>query len=300
MITTISEFQCAVAYETYVLDKTLPVISNNQNRSIRWRDGHMAIEITIIENMSAEAVERLKNILAPLMFGAAWKILDLALEFALNRKGLKADKSRGTEWSINAKKEHAAQGAGYFQVLTSDPQIWAAIGALYANTAEHRHCLIHRTAIIDSNSRALSGKDKLHNKVLKQLELDQQKAIARIALLVAEGIVGGGISPRNGDHLRYFLDQVGSHTNQPSFGVTRQSAPTEIRTVLKIIDDQYVVDVGAAAREAAIASPGVLHFNMVFDIPDGSGRHLKANLEEIPTGQTVVNLDALPPWLSFI
>jgi len=44
----------------------------------------------------------------------------------------------------------------------------------------------------------------------------------------------------------------------------------------------------------------VLHFNVVFDIPDGSGRKLKANLEEIPSGQILVDLDALPDWLSFI
>jgi uncharacterized protein YoaH (UPF0181 family) len=135
---------------------------------------------------------------------------------------------------------------------------------------------------------------------LQNLALDQQNAIARIALLVAEGIVGGGIIPRNADHLRYFLDQVGTHTNKPAFGVTRQGEPAEILMNLEIIDDQYVVDVKTAAERAASVFPGALHFNVVFDIPDGSGRRLKANLEEIPAGQTVVNLEALPPWIFFV
>lgn len=301
MITTVSEFQDAVAFETYVLDKMLPVISGGENGSIDLRGDVTvaAVQICITDNLSAGAVESVKNDLAPLMFGAAWKVLDLALELIFNAGGLTADRRNGNEWSISAKQAHAAQGAGDFHVLTSDLPVWVAIGALYANTVEHRHCLVHRTAVIDSSTGALAGNDRSGG-VLASLSLDQQKAVARIASLVAEGIVGGGIAPRNRDHLCYFLDQVAPHTNQTPFGITRQGAPATINTDLKIISEQLVVHVRAAAERAANVFQGVLHFNVVFDIPDGTGRKLKANLEEIPSGQTVVDLDALPNWLSFV
>ncbi len=301
MITTAAEFQEAVAFEACVLDKMLPVISGEENGSIDLRGDTTvaAIQVSISANMSAGAVERVKNDLAPLMFGAAWKVLDLALELILNSGGLKPDRRFGSEWSIAAKQTLAAQGAGNHSSLTSDYQVWQAVGALYANTVEHRHCLVHRTAVIDSDSGALGGKDRAGN-TLANLSLDEQKSIARIASLVAEGIVGGGIANRDQDHLRYFLDQVASHTNQFPFGVTRQGAPAEILTELRVINEQLVVDVHAAADRASKVFQGVQHFNVVFDIPDGSGRKLEAKLEEIPSGQVVVDLDALPHWLSFV
>ncbi|KEA63395.1 hypothetical protein ADIMK_2432 [Marinobacterium lacunae] len=301
MITTVSEFQDAVAFETYVLDKMLPVVSGGENGSIDLRGDATiaAIQVSFTDNLSSGAVESVKNDLAPLMFGAAWKVLDLALELILNAGALTADRRNGNEWSIIAKQSLAAQSAGDFHVLTSDRQVWVAIGALYANTVEHRHCLVHRTALIDSNTGALGGKDRSGN-ALASLSLDQQKAIARIASLVAEGIVGGGVTTRNRDHLCYFLDQVAPHTNQTPFGVTKQGAPATIYTDLKINDEHLVVDVQAAAEKAAGVFQDVLHFNVVFDIPDGTGRKLKANLEEIPSGQTVVDLDDLPDWLSLV
>ena len=300
MITTVTGFKDAVAFETYVIDKMFPVISDGENDSIDLRgDSRIStVRVSFSENISAGAVEQLKNDLAPLIFGAAWKVLDLALELILSAGGHKPDRGAKSEWSISAKQSLAAKGAGDFNTLTSDRQVWVAIGALYANTIEHRHSLVHRTAVIDSSSGALGGKDREGN-ALASLSRDQQRSIAHIALLVAEGIVGGGIVPRNRDHLCYYLDQVASHTSQTLFGVTSAATPPEILTEIKIIDEQLVVDVQAAAEKAAKVFQGVRHFNVVFDIPDGTGRRLKANLEEIPSGRTVIDLDALPHWLSF-
>jgi hypothetical protein len=132
MITIISEFRDAVAFETYVLDKMLPVISKGEKRTIdlRGEGTDAAIQISINESASAGTVDRVKNDLAPLIFGAAWKVLDLALELVFNNGGLTPDQRNGTEWSISAKRNLAAQGAGQFQMLTSDPLIWAAVRAL--------------------------------------------------------------------------------------------------------------------------------------------------------------------------
>jgi hypothetical protein len=301
MITSANEFRDGVAFETYVLDKMLPVISGGENGSIdvRGRATVAAVQISITEDISASAVEGVKNDLTPLMFGAAWKVLDLAIELILNSGGFTADRSRGTEWSISAKQNYAANGDGQYQVLTNDRPVWKAVGALYANTVEHRHCLVHRTAVIDPSSGALRGTDR-SGRVLLDLSLEQQKAVARIASLVAEAIIGGGIRPRNQDHLRHFLDLVSAHTNQPSFGVTRHGAPAEILTELECVDGQFFVDVQSASERAANVFQGVLHFNVVLDIPDETGRRLKANLEDIPPGRTHIDLEALPGWLSFV
>lgn len=145
----------------------------------------------------------------------------------------------------------------------------------------------------------MGGKDEDGN-VLTSLFLEEQKSVAKIALLAAEGIVSGGITSRNEDHLKYLLDQLTPHTLQQAFGVTKQGAPVEILINLDIDKDgTFFVDTTAAREEASKASPSNSHFNLIMDIPDGSGRKLRAHLEDVPIGKTVVDVDNLPAWLRF-
>lgn len=301
MITSVAEFRDAVAFETCVLDRMLPVVDRSENNSIDLRGGGAVAGMTstLTDNISAEAIEQVKNELAPLLFGMGWKTLDLALELVLYSAGLMPDRNNSTKWLISEKKNHAQQAAGKHQLLTSYLPTWQAVTALYAHTVEHRHCLVHRRAIVDLNTGSLGGKDGLGCH-LQPLSLNEQKAIGRIALLTAEGILRSGITPRNEDHLRFFLDQVVIHTNQPPFGITKQGAPVEIFTELVAENGKYFVDVKAAAERASKAFQGTLHFNVIFDVPDGSGRRMRANLEDVPLEKVVIDLEALPPWISFI
>jgi hypothetical protein len=58
----------------------------------------------------------------------------------------------------------------------------------------------------------LGGKDEDGN-VLTSLFLEEQKSVAKIALLAAEGIVSGGITSRNEDHLKYLTHSAYASTS---------------------------------------------------------------------------------------
>ena len=86
MITTPQEFEDSTAFELYVLEKVRPAIAQHGGESIDLRDeARTVVSVSICESICASAVEDLKDELAPLLFGAAWKAFDLLLEFALNK-----------------------------------------------------------------------------------------------------------------------------------------------------------------------------------------------------------------------
>lgn len=295
MITTIAEFEEASAFETYILHALLPVISQNESCTIDLRGEGVRISHYSTTSLSTAAVNHVKNDLSPLMFGAAWKVLDLALELMLNNSEHKSASKK--KWKIAEKQKLARQGSGNYQMLTTDQAVWRAVAALYASTVEHRHCLVHRAANIDPDSGSFTGVDQ-SSRPLLSLSLEQQKNIAHIASLVASGIKDGGITRRNKDYLQYFLDTIQAHSGHQRFGVKKPTYPEQILTMLGIENGQYVLDIAAAAKVAAQRSPHTLHFNVVFDVPDDSSRKLKAALENIPLGKHFINLDSLPAWLS--
>jgi hypothetical protein len=110
MISTLQDFEEGTAFELYVLERVRPAIEQHGGASIDLRDSKTvaAVGVFVSESVSGAALDALKDELAPLMFGAAWKVLDLLLEFALNRAGLTPAHN---DWSIAEKQKHALNGA---------------------------------------------------------------------------------------------------------------------------------------------------------------------------------------------
>jgi hypothetical protein len=156
MIFTLQDFEEGTAFELYVLERVRPAIEQHGGSPIDLRDSKSiaAVGVFFSESVSGAAVDALKDELAPLMFGAAWKILDLLLEFALNRAGLAPARNR---WSIAEKQKHALSGHGDRDVLRCSQPVWDTILRVYANTVEHRHCLVHRTAKVDAGTGTNGG-----------------------------------------------------------------------------------------------------------------------------------------------
>lgn len=297
MISTPQEFEEGTAFELYVLETMRPAIEQHGHTNIDLRASktNVAVGITLTENLSAGAVDQLKDTLAPLLFGAAWKVLDLLLEFALNRAGLR---SAHRDWSIADKQQHALEARGDPRVLGCSHPVWATLLQVYARTVEHRHCLVHRTAKVNSTSGVLEGVDR-NNQPLKPLTRDEQVALAQVSGLVARGVVGGGIPRRSEDHLKHYLNRLGVHTGLPAFEVGGVSAPVEIKLALVQEDGQFFLDMSAILERVHKTFPTVAHFDLTIDVPDGSGRHLFAQAEACPSGKSLVDLDALPSWLEY-
>ncbi|MBD9382807.1 hypothetical protein IB258_16265 [Achromobacter sp. ACM02] len=105
------DFEEGTTFELYVLEKLHPAIEQDDGACIDLRGGATTatVNLTLSDNLCASAVNQLIDELAPLLFGAAWKILDLLLEFALNRTGVRSTRR---DWSITEKQQHALDASG--------------------------------------------------------------------------------------------------------------------------------------------------------------------------------------------
>lgn len=297
MITNALEFEESTAFELYVLETVRPAIDQHSGAYIDLRGSKTvaAVGITINESLSAGAVDRLKDKLAPLLFGAAWKVFDLLLEFGLNKAGLRPARR---DWSIAEKQQHAVNGAGDRSVLGCSKATWDAMLRVYGATVEHRHCLVHRTAKVDADTGTLEGIDR-NRRPLTPLTREHQIALAKAAGLVARATVKGGIDLRSEDHLKYQLDLLASHSGAPVFGVGGASAPIDILLALEQESGAYFLDMNGVLERARRTFATVAHFNLLVHLPDESSRRLFARAEDCPPGRTAIDLKALPSWLEY-
>lgn len=297
-LTTVTNYADAIAFELYALESNRASPARLESTSIDMRSGSGAsvqASICLHENLSQTHVDQVYYKLAPLMFGAAWKVLDLLLELALNRHRHSPPKV----WRIDEKQQHARDGDGDYLVLTSSKPLWNVVLKLYDATVEHRHCLVHRTAKVNVESGTFEGVDR-PGLPITPLTRAEQIAIARLAGVVARGVIKGGMDRRDEDQLRYLLNQVIRHTGAPPFSVSGGlNAPIDILMTLERTGDHLVLDMTGVLDRARARFRTAAHFDLLVDIPGESERKLFARAEEVPAGRTVIDLAALPPWLSF-
>lgn len=297
MIYTPQDFEESTEFELYILETVRPEIEQHGDASIDLRGSKTvaAVTVSITDNLSEASVGRLKDTLTPLLFGAAWKVIDLLLEFALNTGSL-APKSR--YWTIEEKQQHALNGSGDTTVLGCSKTVWERLLRIYAATVEHRHCLVHRTAAVDAASGALEGVDR-NGRQLKPLTRNEQIAFAKVASLAARAVRNGGMDRRSEDRLKYHVDQLTNHSSMAAFGVGAASAPVNILVSLISENGAFVLDMTGALELARRTFASVSHFDLLIDIPDGSGRRLFAKAEDCPEGKFTIDLKKLPQWLEF-
>ena len=156
MIVTVEDFDEATLFERLALDRVRPVVGDESTDELDLRSpdqqGGAIVHVRLHCSVSADAVNSLAIALTPLLFGAAWKILDLFVELALNLARPQRD-----NWRIEEKTAAARRGDGERSILTDDTSIWRAVLAIYAATAEHRHCVVHRQAMFSNQPRQLVG-----------------------------------------------------------------------------------------------------------------------------------------------
>ena len=268
MISTQQDFEEGTAFELYVLERVRPAIEQHGGAYIDLRGSKTvaAVGISVGGICSEAGVNELKDQLAPLLFGAAWKVLDLLLEFALNKARLTP---KANEWRIAEKQQHALKGRGDRSVLQCSQPVWETLLRVYANTDEHRHCLIHRTAKVEEGTGTMEGIDR-KQRPLRPLTRDHQVALAKVAALAARGVIEGGIDRRSEDHLKYQLDQLTVHTGSPAFGVGGTSAPAKILLELGQENGVFFLDMSGVMETARKTFGSVAHFNVLVDVPDGA------------------------------
>jgi hypothetical protein len=297
---TITEFDESSAFERLVLERLCPVYSSDLLMEIDLRpamlgSGGVQNKSCSGVSISASALEEQKKDVMPLLFGAAWKVLDLVIELALNLAPLKPNKKNG-EWGIEEKGKNAIKGK--YSILCSDQVLWTALCAAYVATTEHRHCLVHRLAEFSGSPSRLSGKNK-QGVALRALETSELNAFVSVAQIVASAVISGGLDSRGEAHLRYELDILRAHTMASPLGGSKASKPTVVRMTSEPFEaNKLMVDFLMAHNTATQRMP-FGKFDLFIDVPDGSSRVLFAKLEDTPLRKLEIDLNKLPDFLHF-
>jgi hypothetical protein len=249
MITTLNDFEDETAWERTVLALAIPVMPlTASGASMDLRTRGISMDVTSI--VGGEASEALRNSLLPLLFGAAWKILDLALELAFARSGLVPQ--NGRRWTIAAKVQHAAAHRGSLPGLSSTMDAWDALGSLYTQTREIRHALVHRRVQVDPSTRDLTGFDS-NGVVLLPLSYDEQMAFCRLAQRVGQAVTEGTLRSRVEADLRKQLADLQRHHRVAVLSNASNRSP------VRVIDDLPVssqIDVPYLLEEPRARFPG--------------------------------------------
>lgn len=299
MIQTVEDFDEATLFERLALDRVRPVLGDESTDEIDLRSvdlhGGVIVNVQLYCSVSGDAVNSVATALTPLLFGAAWKVLDLFVELALNRSGAKPKRKN---WTIDEKVTAAQDGLGLSSLLTGDAALWRAILCTYAATHQHRHCVVHRTAQFSSQAVQLAGVDK-SGAALRPMTKNELDAFLCIAQEIASAVIAGGLELRSADYLRFELDQLRGHTGLSKLGGKRRSKPVMVRMVPTLVGgDLYELDFKAAYARATEARPHS-HYDVWIDCPDDSGRILFARMEDVPMETVMFRSDSPPTFLHF-
>lgn len=289
MIKTPQEFEDEVAWERTLLGLALPLASLSSSYvNLDLRTGHASAVAS--SSMSGDAVERMRNAMLPLLFGAAWKILDLAVELALtNDPRVKKPNKR---WSIDYKVKEI-KTSGILPGISQSPNVWAALRGIYGATTEPRHALVHRRVKIDPMTRELIPFDENGNS-LTPLSEAEQVAFVRFAQRLADTVVTGCLGPRASADLEGQLSVLQRHHKFTMPVGLNDGPPVRVRCDFPADNRIDVPSILDRARQVFPSNPLV---DLELVLPDG--RSLLAELDQAPREVITVDPDALPNWMRF-
>jgi hypothetical protein len=312
MPTNVQDFDDDSAYERYVLARLTPLVKKPPGgiEVGLGDDGSISANVQAVAATTATPAgapgDQFKfRDIAPLVFGAAWKVLDLLVELRLEQ--LHVSKNAQGRYSIEMKVGEADNGTVSAPAPFDNPQgtlctLWEQVLKCYAVTKELRHSLVHRQLKVDPSTGAISGtpgptgvSPRPLTPPLTPAELD---AFCRVSEGVAEAVISGALSRRRADQLKWLLDQLGSHHQQPPFGIpsTDGLIPVFVVERTPVVKYELTLDFAAIRQRARTLYPSASYYDLQIRIPDG--RILVAGLEDTPDDE-VISLDALPDWLTW-
>ncbi len=306
-----SELDETTAFERYAIDSSIPAIDNPMNSAsidLRPEPGEIAagfaahanVAIGVSENMSAGAITATVSRLRPLIFGAAFKVLDLMLELALEVSG--KTPNRGTRWTMTEKVPHARQAAGDLPPLTDTfPEAWAQAMLLYVRFEEVRHSLVHRTAQVDQTTGDLVGRDRAELP-LASVSASDQEQFSRLASELADAVIANRLSDRARRRIGWRLNELQHHHRATTLvGATRPQTAVDVKVNFESLPNgAWRLNAKAALDRAKSVFQAAAEFNgIVYAVTDNDQRVFRCNLEDAPNDGEI-DLNALPSWLEEI
>jgi hypothetical protein len=289
MIKTQEELADEIAWELTVLRFVLPVTPlSGFERKLDLRTKNIVIAFS--DSMSDDASEQLKLALLPLLFGAAWKVLDISVELALANAACPPTKPG--RWTI-ADKAREIHINGYLPAFSPSSDVWRALRSLYRTTIEPRHALVHRRVTVDAKTKELVCFDPA-GRPLIAISPAEQSAFCRVAQRLATAATDGLIHPRAEADLRTQLAVLGRHH------ATKIQVPSTYRLPVKVVDEFPVddtIDVPSLKERIRQTFPEDHYIDVELHL--SNGRVLIGELDRAPDELAHLNLENLPPWLKF-
>ncbi|YCH06394.1 hypothetical protein ACTAQJ_14875 [Arthrobacter sp. alpha11c] len=293
---TWADFEVSTILERDVLERAMPLVP--QGTTVTRATLDSATDETQLFVAAADTsgptpegcVTLLK--LRPLLFGTAWKVLDLFLEACFLQAGEQPDQDRG--FSIKRKRDLARNFKGAPSFLPED--IWQAAALTYDATAEVRASLVHRKVYTDPTN-ALVGHDNGGGR-LRPVTAVEQEALVRAALRLSEAAKAHVKDARTDADLRvHFRVLSGLHKVSLS-GATASIASIRILTV--IVDPEpdgsgYTLDIPHIRQWNPW--PTAPYTDIVVAFRDRPGQNIFGRLEEAPNQLLLIDPDQPPRWL---
>lgn len=185
---TLADLDDRTAFERFALESTAELQSSDRRLKGRF-DMRTASGATYAYAGVATVggADDLKRNLRPLMFGAAWKILDQIVEYAIASPG-------NRHQPIAAKVTGARALAAPPPPLGSHQALWDSVVTTYDATQELRNGLTHRRAEV-APDRELRVFNKF-TQAIDTLSADEQLAMCRLSQRLIRAIISGAVNDR--------------------------------------------------------------------------------------------------------
>jgi hypothetical protein len=310
MPTNLTEFGDDTAFERYVLDRAVPLLPRLPATSVIYLEAldstsvavtpqPATVHVSVADSVGVGEDQLRADDIRPLLFGAAWKVLDQLIELSLEQAKVSHD--RGSNYSIGCKCEQAATGnVRPVPPFDGRPDLWTRAMTVYAATAEIRHSLVHRRLVVSPSTGDIRGVARSGMPSLKPFTVAEQLAFCQAACGVAEAVTGRDLPTRRAEQLAWTLDELTSHHGQPSLGASPARGVIP-RVVVNAESSgpsgEVTLDFGRLRTRARAAVGDVSYYDLEIRLPDG--RVLTGPLEDAPSGSLTFSVDAPPDWLSW-
>ncbi|MDR7173064.1 hypothetical protein J2W56_006830 [Nocardia kruczakiae] len=296
---SVAEYADDTAFERYVLSRATPFFPSPKGGiEILLPDDDTVGAKVIVSVADSTTCPPGQHLTAqdvyPLLFGAAWKVLDLLMDLRLHEEGVQPE--RNGEYTFT-QKVGQANGGNLGPANPLKASIWNVVMRVYTATQELRHSLVHRGIRIDPDTNSLIAIDAAGNPG-QSMTVSEQQAFCRSAAGVAQAVIAQQQTGRDENRLKWLLDQLAAHHHGLVFNVAPVDGfiPTIVVTRAPDADHKIELNCGDLGERASQNYPTASHFDLEVRLTDG--RILAAALEETPKRTQTVRIDhPLPEWI---
>ena len=290
MISTAQEFDDATSLERRILEWAAPRSrrSKTPTRTDLRDSPNITVGLSGVSTSDSGRREALEEF-RPLLFGTAWKIIDLSLEYALD--GLAGPNQK--KWTIEAKQKHALSFAGTLPGLTGTTAIWQRLCLVYDATVEARHALVHRRLEVDANGSIVNLPGSAGT-----ITAAEQEAMQGFALCCSEVTLRQGCRTRDELVLGWYLNSLANLHSLPLLPSSVEVVPPIVVVNAERYGSRWVFDAKGAYEKAKSIHPGCTIFDLEIYLQGSALSPVRGELERAAQ-DSVKSFDPamVEPWM---